>query len=68
MTAAYGSLYEAIQRGQITHEADEVFASHVLNAVPRYSERGFMLEKSKSRAKIDGGRGPRSRVRPGAAP
>jgi phage terminase large subunit-like protein len=55
MTAAYGSLYEGIQRGQITHEADEVFASHVLNAVPRYSERGFMLEKSKSRAKIDGG-------------
>jgi phage terminase large subunit-like protein len=54
MTAAYGSLYEAIQRRTITHEADEVFASHVLNAVPRFSERGFMLEKSKSRAKIDG--------------
>lgn len=54
MTAAYGSLYEAIQRERITHEDDEVFASHVLNAVPRYSERGFMLEKSKSRSKIDG--------------
>jgi len=54
MTAAHGSLYEAIQRRRITHDDDQVFASHVLNAVPRYSERGFMLEKSKSRSKIDG--------------
>ncbi len=54
MTAAYGSLFEALGRMSITHEDDQVFASHVLNAVPRYSERGFMLEKSKSRSKIDG--------------
>jgi phage terminase large subunit-like protein len=53
MTAAYGSLYEAIQRRVITHPDDPAFASQVLNAVPRYSERGFMLEKSKSRSKID---------------
>jgi hypothetical protein len=27
---------------------------HVLNAVPRYNERGFTLQKSKSRGRIDG--------------
>jgi phage terminase large subunit-like protein len=53
MSPAYGSLYEAINRGQISHEVDAVFASHVLSAVPRYSERGFMLDKGKSRSKID---------------
>jgi phage terminase large subunit-like protein len=53
MSPAYGSLYEAIHRGQITHEADSVFTSQVLSAVPRFSERGFMLDKGKSRTKID---------------
>jgi phage terminase large subunit-like protein len=53
MTAAYGSLFEAINRGQITHDGDRVLAAHVLSAVPRYSERGFMLDKGKSRSKID---------------
>lgn len=53
MSPAYGSLYEAIHRGQVTHEADAVFTSHVLSAVPRFSERGFMLDKGKSRSKID---------------
>ncbi len=53
MSPAYGSLYEAIHRGQVTHEADTVFTSHVLSAVPRFSERGFMLDKGKSRTKID---------------
>lgn len=53
MTAAYGSLYEAINRGQITHDGDQALAAHVLSAVPRYSERGFMLDKGKSKGKID---------------
>jgi phage terminase large subunit-like protein len=53
MSAAYGSLYEALNRRQVTHEADPILASHVLSAVPRFSERGFMLDKGKSRAKID---------------
>jgi phage terminase large subunit-like protein len=54
MSAAYGSLYEALNRVQVTHDDDPTFASHVLSAVPRFSERGFMLDKGKSRAKIDG--------------
>lgn len=53
MTTAYGSLYEAIHRQTITHDGDASFAAHVLGAVPRYFERGFMLEKGKSRGKID---------------
>jgi len=53
MTAAIGSLYEGILNGQITHEDDPAFAVQVLNAVPRFSERGFILEKKKSRGKID---------------
>src|SRR6185369_3353573 len=53
LTPAYVSLYQAIVGGQLTHDGDPVFATHVLNAVPRYSEGGFMLEKLKSRGKID---------------
>jgi phage terminase large subunit-like protein len=53
MSAAYGSLYEAILGGQLTHEDDNAFAEHILNAVPRFNERGFMLEKQKSRGRID---------------
>jgi len=53
MTAAYGSLYEGIMGGQITHEDDAAFGAQVLSAVPRFSERGFMLNKEKSRGKID---------------
>ena len=53
MSPAVGSLYEAVLNGQITHEDDPAFASHILNAVPRWNERGFILSKSKSRGKID---------------
>ncbi len=53
MTPAVGGLYEAIMRGQVTHDGDEVFATHVVNAVPRFNDRGFTLAKSKSRGKID---------------
>jgi phage terminase large subunit-like protein len=53
MTVACGGAYELIMRGGLTHDGDEAFATQVLNAVPRFSERGFILEKGKSRGKID---------------
>jgi phage terminase large subunit-like protein len=53
MTPAYVQLYQAIMTGRITHDGDTAFATQVLNAVPRFSERGFTLEKGKSRGKID---------------
>jgi phage terminase large subunit-like protein len=53
MSPAVGSLYEAILNEQITHEDDAAFTNHILNAVPRWNDRGFILSKSKSRGKID---------------
>ena len=54
MTSVLGSLLEAIKRGELRHDGDELLARHVLNAVPRFNERGFTLQKSKSRGRIDG--------------
>jgi phage terminase large subunit-like protein len=48
MTPIVGALFEAIRKGEITHDKDEVFANQVVNAVPRLNERGFTLSKSKS--------------------
>jgi phage terminase large subunit-like protein len=53
MTPAYVELYKAIMGGTITHDGDDVFTTQVLNGVARLSERGFTLEKGKSRGKID---------------
>jgi phage terminase large subunit-like protein len=53
MTVACGSLLELIKRGELRHDGDDAFATHVLNAVPRFNERGFTLQKSKSRGRID---------------
>ena len=54
MTAILGSLLEGIKTGTIHHDGDEGLAMHILNAVPRFNERGFTLQKSKSRGRIDG--------------
>ena len=54
MTAVLGSLLELVKRGEIRHDGDELLRRHVLNAVPRFNERGFTLQKSKSRGRIDG--------------
>jgi phage terminase large subunit-like protein len=54
MTRILGSLLEQIKRGEVHHDGDEAFAAHVLNAIPRFNERGFTLQKSKSRGRIDG--------------
>ena len=53
MTPACGGLLEMIKRAEVTHDDDPVFGIHVLNAVPRFNERGFTLQKSKSRGRID---------------
>jgi phage terminase large subunit-like protein len=54
MTGVLGSLLELIKRGELHHDGDALLRQHVLNAVPRFNERGFTLQKSKSRGKIDG--------------
>jgi phage terminase large subunit-like protein len=53
MTKVCGSLLEIIKRAELRHDHDDAFATHVLNAVPRLNERGFTLQKSKSRGRID---------------
>jgi phage terminase large subunit-like protein len=53
MTTVCGSLLEIIKRAELRHNGDEAFTTHVLNAVPRLNERGFTLQKSKSRGRID---------------
>jgi phage terminase large subunit-like protein len=54
MTPACGDLLAMVRQGRIRHDGDPILALHVLNAVPRYNERGFTLQKSKSRGRIDG--------------
>lgn len=53
MTPAVGATFEAIKRGEISHDADAAFTAHVLNAIPKMNETGFTLSKGKSRGKID---------------
>lgn len=53
MTPAIGSLYELIRSGGLTHDGDDAFGSQVLNATPRFNDRGFTLAKGKSRGRID---------------
>ena len=54
MTGVLGSLLEVIKRGELAHDGDVLLRQHVLNAVPRFNDRGFTLQKSKSRGRIDG--------------
>lgn len=54
MTGVIGDLYTVLREGGLTHDKDDLFASHVLAAVPRLNERGFTLSKGKSRGHIDG--------------
>jgi phage terminase large subunit-like protein len=53
MTPIYGQLYEMVKRGELRHDGDEAFTTHVLNGVARFNERGFMLAKGKARGQID---------------
>jgi len=53
MTPAFGNLYEAIKRSEISHDGDPVYAQQILNGIVRSNERGFTLAKRKSRGKID---------------
>jgi len=53
MTAAVGTLYELVKRGELTHDGHGPVSTQVLNAVARFNERGFTLAKGKSRGRID---------------
>jgi phage terminase large subunit-like protein len=53
MTPAAGNALEMIVRREVSHDDDPAFAAQVLNAIPRYNERGFVLAKAKSRNRID---------------
>lgn len=53
MTPAIGSTFEAIKRGELSHNGEPVVTEQVLNAVPRFNDRGFTLTKGKSRGRID---------------
>lgn len=53
MTGAFGALFEAIKRGEISHDGDPGFGAQILSAVARFNERGFTLQKAKSRGRID---------------
>lgn len=54
MTVSCGALLELIKSKGLRHSGDDILTNHVLNAVPRFNERGFTLQKSKSRGRIDG--------------
>lgn len=54
MTPIIGNVYELIKSGDITHDKDVPFSEQVLNAIPRFNERGFTLKKNQSRGRIDG--------------
>jgi phage terminase large subunit-like protein len=54
MTTICGDLLALIRTGTVRHDGDETLTNHVLNAVPRFNEHGFTLQKSKSRGRIDG--------------
>lgn len=55
MTPIIGTTYEAIMRGELSHDGNnQDFSTQVLNAVTRPSQHGFTLAKdSKSKGKID---------------
>jgi phage terminase large subunit-like protein len=53
MTMAVGDLYQAVLGGKVTHDGDTAFTGQVMNAQPRFNERGFTLAKGKSRGRID---------------
>jgi phage terminase large subunit-like protein len=54
MTTICGGLLELIKRAEIRHDGDEALTMHILNAIPRFNEHGFTLQKSRSRGRIDG--------------
>lgn len=55
MCPAYSALHSDIIGRRLDHDDDPVLRSHVLGAVPSVQPSGaFMLQKSKSRNKIDG--------------
>ncbi len=54
MVPACGHLYDLIVAGTLAHNDDRQLNNHVMAAVRRDSERGWILSKGKSRRHIDG--------------
>jgi phage terminase large subunit-like protein len=50
MTSACGDLYTLIRERGITHDRDDLFATHVMNARMRMNDAGWTLSKQRSRA------------------
>jgi phage terminase large subunit-like protein len=48
MTPIVAQLRQRIMKGELSHDIDEMFGAHVINAVARPTERGYTLWKSKS--------------------
>jgi phage terminase large subunit-like protein len=53
MTPAVGSTHELVRLGRLSHDGDPAATTQVLDAVPRFNDRGFTLAKGKSRGRID---------------
>lgn len=53
MIPLVGTLFDLVKQGRFSHDGDQVFDTHVLNAVPRFYDGGFTLAKNKSRGRID---------------
>ena len=56
MTPMDGQLLAIVKSGGLAHGGDPTLRAHVLNAVARDNERGFMLSKGKSNGPIDAAR------------
>lgn len=54
MTPILGNLLEIIKRGDLRHDGETGLTTHMFNAKMRMNERGFTLEKAKSKGRIDG--------------
>ena len=53
MIPACGDLYQAIMRGEVSHDGAADYERQILNAMPTHAEAGWRLTKSKSRGHID---------------
>jgi len=53
MTPAVGAAFQAIKRGEMSHDEDQAFETQVLHGIARYNERGFTLARSRDANKID---------------
>jgi len=53
MTQASMALHEAIIQGEIVHAGDPILSAHVRAGAAKHHDRGWRLDKGKSRRPID---------------